>query len=584
MTAMDNVAVGPRPGESHAGGAHVLLLTGIALAQTSGPQVPAIDAQRFRPTIDGRFTIWTDDASRVESFRPSFRLLAHYAHEPLVYTPEGSSTPDAVVKHLLQTDLVAGIGYQRFRIGAVLPVYLVATSDTEATQTGLGDVGVDAKAVVLDGEKAPVRIAFAGRVWFPTTTLKNALGARKVTYELTGIADRTFGDAQVGVNVGLRGGPDVQLENVRVDDYAVVRVGGGYQIVDWLAAGAEVNADVPLQNDAADALAVEWMVNGRLQAARNLQVRAAFGTGLTKGIATPDLRALVGLVWQADGPRDADGDGVPDADDACVDAAEDLDGEDDTDGCPDDVGSVVVVVLDADGAALVDAEITVGTATSKGALQAILPAGSFVVRATAPGWKTAEVPLTLVHEERDKAVVIVLDPAAVPVTVVVRGPEGMTGAPPEPTILADGRTLQPALDPGVHTLEVSAPGFVTQRRVLDVVAGVPPTAVFELALERVPLLVADDGTEGHVPFLQGVDLVGAGDVLDAAAQLLEEVPNLRLLLSGFRTEAEPAELAMQRAERVLEALVERGVDAARLDLEAAADPSETGRVELLIAR
>ena len=45
---------------------------------------------------------------------------------------------------------------------------------------------------------------------------------------------------------------------------------------------------------------------------------------------------MLGLSWWMEGkPADTDGDGVVDKDDKCVEQAEDKDGFEDSDGCPD---------------------------------------------------------------------------------------------------------------------------------------------------------------------------------------------------------------------------------------------------------
>lgn len=559
----------------------MLFLMGVAFAQSDDALVPRIDAQRFRPSVDGRFTMWTDDAARGQSLRPSFRVLAHYAHEPLVYTFEGGGST-AVVQHLVQTDLIAGFSFDRFRVGAVVPIYALATSQVLDPQAGLGDLALDGKVVLFDGEDAPARLAVQGRLGLPTTTLSNALGARKLTWELTGIADRDFGNATVAVNVGVRGGPNVQLENVRVDDYAIARVGGGYQIVPWLGVGAEVMADVPLHSDAADALSVEWMLNGRFNVSKEIQLRTAFGTGLTDGVGTPDWRGMVGLVFQGEGPRDVDDDGIPDEVDACRDEPEDFDEEDDTDGCPDDIGSVVVQVFDPRRRALVDASIEIGAERGTGGLQATLPAGTYTVRAGAPGFEPLEQQLVLTDEDVNKPLELVLRYAPVPVEVVVRGPDGPIA---DAEITVDGAPITATLPTGVVKVEVSAPEHRPQTRRIEVVGGVPVKAVFELEPVRLAFLVADDGQEGHVDFGQGTKPTAEGrEVIAAAAQLLGEVEQARLRLVGHRTAAEAPELALQRAEVVRDGLVAAGIAAERLLVVGSEEPAEQARVELLIAR
>lgn len=64
-------------------------------------------------------------------------------------------------------------------------------------------------------------------------------------------------------------------------------------------------------------------------------VRFGMGAGIVKGIGASSTRLLLGLSCGAQPTNDRDGDGLRDADDRCPDRAEDRDGFEDADGCPD---------------------------------------------------------------------------------------------------------------------------------------------------------------------------------------------------------------------------------------------------------
>jgi hypothetical protein len=68
-----------------------------------------------------------------------------------------------------------------------------------------------------------------------------------------------------------------------------------------------------------------------------LMASVAAGTGVVAGVGSPDWRLAVSIGWRDSGtPPDSDGDGVLNATDQCLNEPEDLDGYQDTDGCPDD--------------------------------------------------------------------------------------------------------------------------------------------------------------------------------------------------------------------------------------------------------
>ena len=71
-----------------------IMLASMAFAQdtvTAG-EVPKLNAQLFRPTIDGRHTLWTDDASVDPNAYTSARFLLEYVNDPLVYSYSDGTT------------------------------------------------------------------------------------------------------------------------------------------------------------------------------------------------------------------------------------------------------------------------------------------------------------------------------------------------------------------------------------------------------------------------------------------------------------------------------------------------------------
>jgi hypothetical protein len=97
-----------------------------------------------------------------------------------------------------------------------------------------------------------------------------------------------------------------------------------------LEARCATDAGAPFSEQATTS--AETDLGGRLQLGDATLV-TAFGLGFL-GVGAPTLRAVLGLWWS---PRvhDADGDGIEDDRDQCPPLAEDLDGFQDQDGCPD---------------------------------------------------------------------------------------------------------------------------------------------------------------------------------------------------------------------------------------------------------
>ncbi len=108
-----------------------------------------------------------------------------------------------------------------------------------------------------------------------------------------------------------------------------------------LEALAEVEAATALDSffSASNANYLEGRLGLRYTLDMGLHFLAGGGFGLQNGYGTPSWRFLAGLGFSPralGGVRDRDKDGINDGDDGCPDVAEDLDGNADSDGCPDD--------------------------------------------------------------------------------------------------------------------------------------------------------------------------------------------------------------------------------------------------------
>jgi len=122
---------------------------------------------------------------------------------------------------------------------------------------------------------------------------------------------------------------------------------------------------------------VEWLLGAKANTATGFFIGAGAGSGLTRGIGTPDARALLSLGYltplekkkkdpaPAPAPADRDHDGVLDSDDRCPDQPEDRDGFADEDGCPD-ADNDGDGVLDSDDACASAAEDRDGYADEDG--------------------------------------------------------------------------------------------------------------------------------------------------------------------------------------------------------------------------
>lgn len=379
-------------------------------------EVPELNAQTFRPSLDSARTLVVDDALMPHE-GGTVRVLLSYHDDLLVYTPNGTDQTK-IVSSVFQTDLMGTVGVGPARIGLDVPIYLFADGDLTNGEAGLGDLAADLRFSLL-GEGAPVEAPFQlgvqGRVILPTASVQNALGARLPGYRIALVSSVEIGKALLAANLGTAGLPSVALENGELNDAFEYRLGGAYGVTDRVDLSLELAGRLhyaePVTNRVGQPL--EALVGAVWRPEGNLVVRGGLARGLTPGIGSPDIRVILGLAYEPDAggaePRavakvvDSDGDGIADDLDKCPTEPEDVDEHLDDDGCPDPNADLLVRIVDEEGNPLRAANITVtppeGDAiTKRGAKKQLEAApGTWTAEATATGYLPAKQEIAVVN-------------------------------------------------------------------------------------------------------------------------------------------------------------------------------------------
>jgi hypothetical protein len=244
------------------------------------------------------------------------------------------------------------------------------------------DVRLGGKLALLRGERAAVSLI--GTVTLPFGEEEMLLGDSSLTFEPRLAIDYRFdriSATKLVLNLGARlrkraileaYAPETETRDnakafLDVGSEAIAGAGFLYEVSPRLIVGAEASAFIPLPSSLAvgnchrsfgnpcdsmddsdyfgDAGEGDFtmLANAGLQYRINGQVTATAmaGTGQL-GARGDDIRVTTGIIWspQPGGGTsitraDRDGDGVPDGSDACASEAEDRDGYQDEDGCPD---------------------------------------------------------------------------------------------------------------------------------------------------------------------------------------------------------------------------------------------------------
>ncbi|MEZ4320117.1 MAG: hypothetical protein R3F61_21740 [Myxococcota bacterium] len=605
-----------------------MLLLSLALAQTPPDSdnigIPELDADLLHRALATQHTFVTEDAGRIRDTPVAgFQLGMGYANAPLVVSWDTGSGREsaAVLRDAFVLDLIATLEHDRLRVGLDLPIYAVATSDLGPDRTALGNAGIDARLTVLDPTEAPVGIGLIARFDLPSPDADSAVGSPRPGYELAVAGERAFGSLSLAANLGYRGLPREPLYNVVWNDLLFARLAGTYTLseqggvlVEAVAAVVPATSDTaPIGDSRGAPTPAEVLAGGWFTPVDGLSLRAALGTGLSKGIGTPRVRAMLDLVFtprfaprdrdhdgvvdrddtcrddpeDLDGHADSDGcpdwdndtDGLDDEEDACPDEAEDLDGFQDDDGCPDPKIRVVVRVVDAQDVPVEGAILQVSgdgiEPTSDTDLE--LHPGTYMAVAFAGGFKSAQTTFE-VGTDADEGVRLVLErvpPGVARVsvrasggsipsgyTVRVGGSGGASGDAVGFVVPVTDGVAEIAVPPGRVAVEADASGpFAAWRGALDVRSG--DTTELVLPLEPPHVRLQAD----RLQLLDPIRFVGttadleprSAAVLGQIAWILASDPSLKVQI-----EVRATAVQQERADAIRLALVAAGIEASRL--------------------
>lgn len=231
------------------------------------------------------------------------------------------------------------------------------------SRTTLGDLRLVPRVHLLDREKFPVGLSLVAEVRLPTGDAASFTGERGVVWAPRLAAEQRFTFLPIPFrvlgNVGVRIRPHAQYLNLLVDDELTLGAGAVAELPNMgrftdVEGVAEMHLGTPLVRpfnfDQADSLKTPWelLVGARAKVWGNwgLELNLGRGVNLSSGYGREALRVMFALRYD-EKFLDSDGDGVPDVRDRCPNEAEDRDGFQDNDGCPDP---------DNDGDGIVDGE------------------------------------------------------------------------------------------------------------------------------------------------------------------------------------------------------------------------------------
>jgi OmpA-OmpF porin, OOP family len=336
----------------------LVLAPAVASAQSEPPFDPAIDVNLFEYAAGPKtfFTVADADVTleRQLTLDVMFTVLTNPFTVYNVDTSSGDPMLDdprtEVVTRMLAGAFIGAYGItDGIQLDVTLPVVANMTgdgldpstgmhADSPLSIAGLGDLRVEAKARVWQNDN--FKLAAGGGVSIPTSFGSgdsHYLGDNLPTVRgrIAGQWTSASGRLSFGSNVGVILRKPREIYATEIGQQLTWNVGAMVRFTDRLSLVGESFGRTGLVSFDHDTSPLEVIGGLRVVASRSFQVVAGGGAGLVSGIGSPDARLFVSVGYAPD-TRDSDGDGISNARDRCTDKAEDRDGFEDGDGCPDE--------------------------------------------------------------------------------------------------------------------------------------------------------------------------------------------------------------------------------------------------------
>lgn len=324
--------------------------------------VPELQLQQFRPAAGPADYLNVYSSAVAPHLDFDFGGYIDLANDPLK-VPSFNAAFNPVVQSQLSLSLFANLGlFDMFEVSLLLPATLLQSSgDLEPVLDGpapgqevpkwaINDPRVTVKYQLLDLLKDPLGLGFVLNGWIPVGMDNRFAGDQSFAIEALTTAELWIvRGIRIGANVGYRyRNKSVRIRDSIIDDQirwglatniplfiktldAIVEFDGGIGVTkkdpgfEGIRPG-EVPAEV--KGALRWRLSEDWSVTGGIGGAMNKEA-----------VGTPDVRVFLGLSghWVSGGQwgYDYDHDGIYGIHDKCPNDAEDFDGFQDLDGCPD---------------------------------------------------------------------------------------------------------------------------------------------------------------------------------------------------------------------------------------------------------
>ncbi len=321
------------------------------VAQADDPVDSSVDVQLFDLAVGPHAFLSVDGATLLAPRAFHIAMMIQYARDPLtIYnvdpaTNEMTDVRAHVVQSMVEGQLVGAYGLMpKLQLGVALPITLSMTGDgldvatgradpNGLSVTGLGDARIEAAYQFY--RQGNISITANPAITVPTSTSDQWLGDSKPGFIPRAAAEwqDPSGKISAAANLGFLARWPHTVYSSRISSQLLYGAAGRYRFTDRIDVVAELFGRKGLRGEV-DELPLEAGGGVRLGLTSTLTLLAGGGAGLIRGLGTPTYRVFGVVNWSQD-YGDSDGDGVANAHDRCPIVAEDRDGFEDDDGCPD---------------------------------------------------------------------------------------------------------------------------------------------------------------------------------------------------------------------------------------------------------
>jgi OmpA-OmpF porin, OOP family len=335
----------------------VLLAAAPAVAQT--PAVSGeVSAQRFDPAPGTKNFLSTRALRTDGEMVIGAGFMVNYAYQPIMVRgcdapcagpdadPNANEINIPVVENLVTADILASLVVMpALQVSAKLPVTWLngqgiqddgTTIPEGLSGAGLGDLQVEGKYRFYGEADGLINAGAYGFIGFPLGNLMSPgtyVSNASISGGLSAVVGGTLSDLTWAANVGAYIREEATIGLTTLGPELRVSAGAGY------AFGPIVRliADLGLGTGFGTSGSTNVEIDGGVQITPigfPLTITAGGGAGILQGIGTPVGRGMLGAMYSAES-RDRDKDGINDDQDGCATDAEDKDGFEDSDGCPE---------------------------------------------------------------------------------------------------------------------------------------------------------------------------------------------------------------------------------------------------------